>query len=261
MSRRRAVALAVEHVAALGRIRTVPGLEICDATADGRIWIAGHEGDEATCWTRRIPLGEVFVVQDDARVRRPRERVPCGTLPRGPWVPATRWLAVDLPPSALAGVTHGAAMLHLVRCDADAPDAHEPRDGTSVVRAATPTTEATVLCTDLVTFAAYVSTAPLVRLGRVLHAVSEDGRVVVRGAPLPPLPGARCVEHAGIAVPVGWSWRPAIEPEIVRTVFGTGLRDLVLWTADDAAECLRAEDFVPTTRASVRAAVAGRDVR
>lgn len=255
MSGRRAVSLAAEHVAALGRIRTVPGLEICGPAADGRIWIAGPHGDDRTCWTRRIPVGDVFDVQDDARVRRPRERVPCGTLPEGPWVPASRWLKVDLPSTALSGVPHGAASLRLARCDEADPQSDV------VPGAAVATTDATVLCTTLDAFAAYVSTAPLVRLQRVLHAVSDEGRVIVRGAPLPPLPGARFVEHAGIAVPVGWSWRPAVESEIVRTVFGTGLRDLVLWTADGAAECVRAEDFVPTTRAAVRAAVAGRDAR
>jgi hypothetical protein len=187
--------------------------------------------------------------------------VPCGILPDGPWVPATRWLAVDLPPTALSGVPHGAATLRLVRCDALEPGTDEPRDGTAANRSAAATTEPTVLLTTRETFAAYVSTAPLVRLQRVRHAVADDGRVIVRGAPLPPLPGARFVEHAGIAVPVGRSWRPAVEPEVVRTVFGTGVRDLVLWAADDAPECVRAEDFVPTTRAAVRATVAGRDAR
>ena len=81
--------------------------------------------------------------------------------------------------------------------------------------------------------------------------------MIVRGTPLPPLPGERWVECEGIATPAGWRWSPAVEAAIVRAVFGLQPGDLALWQTDGTWQRVRAAEFTAASRAAVRATAEG----
>ncbi len=162
---------------------------------------------------------------------------PKNRLPGGPWVSLPKWLALELPPAGLAGRS-------------------EQRTPMVLVRSSRPET-ASVLLTSIDRWEAYAIQAPQVRLDRWQFAVAEDGRVVVRGEPLPPLPGERWVDREGIAVPAGWRWSPPVEAAIVRAVFGLEPGDLALWQTDGTWQRIRAADFMPASRAAVRATAEG----
>ena len=81
--------------------------------------------------------------------------------------------------------------------------------------------------------------------------------MIVRGEPLPPLPGQRWVDREGIAVPAGWRWSPPVEAAIVRAVFGLEPGDFALWQTDGTWQRIRAADFTPASRAAVRASAEG----
>ena len=100
--------------------------------------------------------------------------------------------------------------------------------------------KASVLLTSIDRWEAYAVQAPQVRLDRWQFAVAEDGRVLVRGGPLPPLPGGRWVDRKGIAVPAGWQWSPPVEASTVRTVFSLEPGDLALWQPDGTWQRIRA---------------------
>jgi hypothetical protein len=116
---------------------------------------------------------------------------------------------------------------------------------------------ASVLLTSIDGWTAYAIQAPQVRLNRWQFAAAQDGRAIVRGDPLPPLPGERWVEREGIAVPAGWRWSPPVEAAIVRAVFGLEPGDLALWQTDGTWRRIRAADFAPASRAAVRATAEG----
>jgi len=116
---------------------------------------------------------------------------------------------------------------------------------------------ASVLLTTIDHWQAYVAEAPQVRLDCWRFAVADDGRVVVRGKPLPPLAGERWVEYDGIAVQAGWHWSPPVEGAIVRCVFGLEPGELALWQTDETWERIRAADFLPASRAAARASAEG----
>jgi hypothetical protein len=83
--------------------------------------------------------------------------------------------------------------------------------------------------------------------------VADDrGRVIVRGAPLPPLPGVRLVEQDGIAVPAGWTWYPAIDAVVVRELLSLKSEDSARWNTAEGWQRISASDWVQTTRSAVR---------
>jgi hypothetical protein len=116
---------------------------------------------------------------------------------------------------------------------------------------------ASVLLTTLDRWEPYATEAPQVRLDRWQFAVADDGRVIVRGEPLPPLPGQRWVEREGIAVPAGWQWSPPVDAAIVRAVFRLEPGDFALWHTDGTWQRIRARDFVPASRSAARASAEG----
>lgn len=217
-------------------LRTVPQLL---AFADEHaLWVRGPTLDEPLeLRLRSLPGAQRFDVDAANRLTLIGQRIPSGTLPAGDWRPLRDWFAVELPGAALAGVTDERMPLELVRGGNPA--------------------EPTLLRLDLDAWREYAIEAPQVRLERWTFAVSESRAALVRGTPLPPLPGERFVESAGIAVPAGWTWTPAVEASVVRDVFGLTAGDVALWNAHGSWERLRAEDFVKATRSAVRLSAQG----
>jgi hypothetical protein len=76
--------------------------------------------------------------------------------------------------------------------------------------------------------------------------------VLVKGTPLPPLPGQRFVLYQGVAVPAGFAWQPAVSAEVVIQRFNVSGDALVLWNADDTITRLHQEQLIPVTRSAVR---------
>jgi hypothetical protein len=163
------------------------------------------------------------------------ERVPSARLPEVIWQPLNRWIQPGVTTSALPGDIPSGVPLRLVRCSREqAPE---------------------LLLTSTEIFLSYTQQAPRVRLERLQFAADERSRVLVRGTPLPPLPGQRYVLHGSVAVPVGFGWEPAISVEALARVFGISGDALVLWDEAGTYSRLHEEQFIPVTRSAVRATV------
>lgn len=76
--------------------------------------------------------------------------------------------------------------------------------------------------------------------------------MIIRGLPLPPLPGRLYCEAAGVAVQAGYHWEPALEPAVLRIALRLEKADLALLHADGTWDHVRNGDFVAATRAAVR---------
>ena len=206
-----AVRLPAAEARVAVRLWRVAGVEVCPLV-DG-LWLRGGALDERLEQRlRSLPNAERFEVLSDGQLRSPGALLPRGWLPRGPWVKLREWLATDLPPGALPGRGVARVLLQLVR----AGRAEEPA----------------ALLTTIDRWRAYAAAAPQVRLERWQFAAADDGRVLVRGRPLPPIPGQGLVESAGVLVPAGWTWSPAVEAEVVRSVWGLESDELLIWHTD-----------------------------
>lgn len=222
----------------LATLRAVPGLLVC---ADERQWwlSSGAElpslGEDLRRTLLQIGGTELFQVQAGRTLVPWRGTVPVGSLPDGPWCALGEWLTVELPQPRWASAA--VAPLELTLVPSPAMQAAE------------------ALLVKLAEWAAYVRPAPQVRLDRWEFAACGDGRVLVRGTPLPPLPGAQCCDRGGILTPAGWQWSPPIPAGMVRTLLGVKGRDVVLWLPETGWELIPEEAFVAARRANVRLTV------
>lgn len=231
MSVRWAVCLALSDAPAAGRLRLRPGVEVyCEGQT---LWLRGGEGDETlTRELSKLPASQRYFVSTDGRLTRVGACVPKGTLPVGPWTPLAEWLVPQPQTAALAGTLTRRVALRLVR----ATQAREPN----------------LLRTTIEEWKQYADAAPQVRLERLRFALAADGRALVWGQPLPPLPGTRYVEDGGLAAPCGFAWHPPVGAAALREALGMSPEDLTLLEPDGTCERVEAAAWARATRAAVR---------
>jgi len=226
-----AITLHKTHAGSLGALRLLPGIDVAQS-GDG-IWVRGKTiNDELDRELLKLPTQQRFEVIGQDQLRPVGSRIPTGQLPSLQWTPLAQWLSVRLPPAALAGEVRERVALQLVRST-------QPR-------------EPTVFLTDLESWTKFATRAPEIRLRHLQFAVADDDRVLVKGSPLPSIPGKQFVDHDGVAVPVGFGWSPALDAAVVRRLFGVGEGGLAVWHEDGTLTLLSSEQFVPATRSAAR---------
>lgn len=232
MTRGWAVRIPREEAFALGRLRLAPGIEFREEEAE--VWIRGGElsGELATL-TRMLPGVRRHEALPDGRIVPAGGRVPIGRLPAGGWVPLANWLHPEAQAPSLPGEPQGKMPIVIVRDGAEC--------------------EPDLVLTSFACFAEWAERASSVRLCALFFAASGDGRVLVRGRPLPPIPGERCREENGIAVPCGFAWSPRVGAGTVRAVLGLAPGELALFAADSSWERVPEGGFARATRRAVRA--------
>jgi hypothetical protein len=237
-----AVRLPAARAAALGALRLADGVRVLPAP--GELWLGGDDCDDALgLKLAALPEALRFGVLPDGQLVRPGERVPSGNLPHGEWQALRQWLKVAAPVASLAGEPPPPTAIRLVRGGA----AREPN----------------VLVAAGQRWLDYATSAPRVRLQRWSFALDGSGgglRVVVRGAPLPPIPGQALVEACGVAVPAGYTWDPPLDAEVLRDALQLAGGDLALLFADGTHERIAAEQFVQATRSAVRLSLAAEHI-
>lgn len=216
----------------LGRWRTLPGLEACEA--EDLVWL---RGSAMTDWSLLPAVGR-YVEDAAGRLLRPGERVPRRRLPEGRWMPLTELLrvrpaAAALPALGVAPVAWGLIPAETFR-------------------------ESALLLLPFETFAAWCLTAPAARLRLLRFALGQDGRACVTGSLLPPLPGESWCLDQNIATPAGWALPPGLTAGLVAQSMNLASGELALLHPDATAERLPAEAFVEVTRGAIRASLSRR---
>jgi hypothetical protein len=227
-----AICIAREDAAALGLLRLAAGVEVGDDGAS--VWLRGQPGDERLeTKLAGLPARDRYEWVPPNLLRPMARRIPSARLPEIPWQPLNAWLQIETPAAALPGNNPAAIPLRLVRSTSES----EPE----------------LLLTSLDELKQFAALAAQVRLDRLQFAASAEGSVLVRGRPLPPLPGRRFVLHGGVAVPAGFSWEPAVGAEVLARRFGVSGDTLVLWAEGGTVARLHGEQFVPVSRSALRA--------
>jgi hypothetical protein len=228
--------MPVADLATAAALRPFAGVSACVVGDD--LWLRADDAPEplARALTRLAPAARFAVLPDGSLIPLGRS-LPQGRLPPdASWSPLADLTRPRLASAALPAAGAVPVALTLVRTSGDAP--------------------ATVLVTPLTALAAYADSAPAVRLERLRFA-ADAARAVVWGDPLPPLPGDRYTERAGVAAPCGFDWRPRIDPPSLRRLIGLAEGDLALLDAAGAWQYVPAASFVRARRSAVRFTAGG----
>jgi hypothetical protein len=158
--------------------------------------------------------------------------VPLGRLPEGPWMLLVDWLHVELPVWAASGLAAVPVPVALVR--------------TTEIR------EPALLETALALWANYVATAPQWRIDHWSFVATCDGQVLVRGTPLPPLPGTQWVLSDQIATPAGYHWSPPVDAATLARALALPAGALALLHEDASWDSIASDEWVRASRSAAR---------
>jgi hypothetical protein len=223
--------MPLEGAVAAAPLRKVSDVDVC--VVDGRLWLRGTKWNEGLDRSLRKILGaERFHRLPDDEIARWGDTLPSQRLPNGPWIPLKDWLQPAAPVTVWPARIDKRTSLQMVR-SADEQSAN-------------------VLLVNFQLWKEYAAAAPQIRLRQLTFAVSDDGQSLIRGEPIPPLPGTRYIETDGIARPLGWAWSPMVDASVLRAALQLDDRELALLTSDGTYEVFRADDFVRATRSAVR---------
>lgn len=201
---------------------------------DGALWLRGTGLDALL--TRRLAAlrGSLRGLVDELGHFRPSgSRVPYCTLPEHGWVPLAEILVPGVRSTNLPGLAPEPVDLALERSECEA------------------TCE--MLALPFAAFLAWGLAAPGLRLAPLAFAVADDGRTLVRGKPLPPLPGTLFTIEDEVAVPAGHR----IATRIPRGTFATSAGALVVLGTDGSLQRIPREAFARATHSALRS-TAGR---
>lgn len=224
-------------------LREIAGIEALAAADEGLFWLRGPRFDEAMERAlRQLPGARRYTVAPTGELHPVGSRLPDGTLPAGEWRPLRAAFTLELPDAAYRRSQRGdhRDMLFPLRLE---------RAATASSKGST---QATLLTTSFARFCAYGVTAPQLRLQSWSFACSETGECIVRGNPLPPLPGVQWCEREGVAVPAGYCWSPAIDAGAIRSLLGLQTGDLALLAPSGSWQLISAAAWVQASRSALR---------
>ncbi|UOQ51205.1 hypothetical protein [Hymenobacter cellulosivorans] len=231
MMTERVLVLASADRAVLGYVRTVPGLRVAEAA--GQLWVRGLPATgELPAAARRLPAAAAYALDAQNRLFATGQLTPTAHLPDLAWLPIQEFVPLELPTAALPGQARLRYRVRLV------PSARA--------------VAGSALLTTLAAWLAYVETAPEIRLRHLRFAVAEDERVLVLGAPLPPLAGQEYWLQEGMLLPAGFDFEaPLLAPLLARRL-NPAADSLVVFVSNGRWEQVLTSNLVPATRSAVR---------
>jgi len=244
MSSQWAIRLALADAESLAPLRLTRGIEV--AEKDSFIWVRGANDEKLERLLRALPAVARYEVTGGNRLRNLESRIPSETLPALNWQPVSAWLRVQIPLTPTLSPSDGEREKDRSLCTVSI----------RIVRSAEERA-IDLLVTTVDDWREFAINAAEVRLRNLRFAVDADGNVVVRGKPLPPLPGRQFVVDGNIAVQAGFTWEPGVSADVLCRRLGLSADALALFHEDGTFSRIEAEQFVPATRSAVRETAEG----
>lgn len=225
------IILAEKDAGALGRVRCWPGAQA--ARQDGVVWLRGiFAKDRPPVAIRQLPAVKTYRAGEGGLLFPEGALTPVGELPRLNWQSLKDFIPVELPVSALPGRVTEQAPVRLV--------------------ASGRAEQGAALLTTRDAWANWVETAPSVRLQCLHFAASADGKALILGAAMPPLPGRELWMRHQILLPAGFDFEYPVVSELIQRKYNPGKQAMLLFDENGRFDKIDGKSFVRATRSAVR---------
>lgn len=245
------IQFASDQASAVAAFRHASGTQLL--VEDAHVWLRGTAEQPDKDTRRKLAPDANHFRLEGSHLILEGDRVPIQALPTGEWRGLGESIEFLLPVVERTMGVGGQLQVRLVREGGAGTPSLARRANKNRANDDHDVSPAMVLL-PFGAFADYVEMAPEVRLRRWSFVVSARGDCLVRGEPLPPLPGVFFIERERVAVPVGYGWTPRVDAATLRERCGAAGDELLLWREDGALEVIDLLDFSRVSRAVVRAA-------
>ena len=226
-----AICIKPDGVDSLGPLRCTRGLQVF--MADEEVWVRGENLETlSSLEVRSLPaVGRYHVVAD--RLLPLGKCLPVGLLPKGPWSSLHEWAEVDMTRPLLPGKAVERLGLSLTRSES--------------------TAESNLLITSVEACGVWAEHASALRLARLSVALDlNQQRVLVKGTPLPPLPGARYVVNGSVGLPAGYAFDLSVSCADVVSLLRLTPGQCAFFEPDGSWSVFNDDDLTAATRSTLR---------
>jgi hypothetical protein len=215
----------------LGTVRCIDGLR---AAEDGdHIWLRGISSlDGMDTRLKQLPVKNTFLTNEKKHLFLPGALTPVDVLKELQWLPLVEFIKVEPPVAAFPGKTGEKVSVRLVQSGKE-------RKGNA-------------LLTSLKAWKQYAETAAESRLQSVTFAVSGKDEVMVRGCPLPPLPGKEYWEAEDLLIPAGYDFELSMMSAFISKKLNENRNLLIVFDTEGGWQKIEKEYFVAGKRSAIR---------
>jgi hypothetical protein len=169
----------------LGKVRCHP--DLLATQSGGQVWLRGVPfGKKLDIALRQLPVKESYVLDGEGRLFPRGGQTPVGRIPDLDWVKIADFLSIEIPASAFPAEVNQQCQMAIIPSDI-------PRKGEA-------------LLVDWAAWAAYAEAAPSIRLSKLRFAASSQGKALILGDPLPPIPGEEYWLEQRVLMPSGFDF-------------------------------------------------------
>jgi hypothetical protein len=235
-------AICVAHTDARNLIQLKQLSELYLAEQADLVWVKGYveAGDSQSqleSQLKSISGCRRFRVIDRMQLLADGKRVPDGYLPDADWIPLKDWIEIRFPSTSLVGHSTTSVPLQLVR---------------EISRHASGNQQPTMLLCQQTAWTTWAASASKLRLQKLSFACNASDQALIRGNPLPPIPGKQLIEYGRVAIPTGWSWRPDVSVETLNQILNVRRDTIVVMSEDSRWQVLKLSQFVAASRSGAR---------
>jgi len=214
----------------IGQIRHLPGCWI--AESNETFWLKIEKPSTGfPLSVEQIPAKARYRLEHDLLFPL-KGSTPVGKLPEMEWQPITSFMTVELPTPALPGSIKKQIQVKLIRTE-------NPKD-------------APFMLIPWENWKNYALQASNIRLQTLSFAVSAKQDVIVRGNPLPPLPGLLFWQNQQTLLPAGWNFEHSILAEILSINYLKGKEEWLLIRSEQEWERIKKKNFIQASRSAIR---------
>lgn len=217
----------------LASFRLLGGLQA--AATSSSWWVRGPRSDAAIEGIRQVPHAQLFHLEAGDTLRPWGRLLRKGRLPDADFQPLRRLIDLRLP---VAGW----------------PTARVTKQHLQLERSAVPQ-PVSLLLTSMRLWHDCLLSAAVIRQRNWTFATCRDGRALIRGTPLPSLPGQQFYVIDGVAIPAGWRCSPPVEGPVLSALVDVPPGGLVLLTSAVVVETVAGDAFVRATPSALRASL------
>tara|TARA_R110002096_G_scaffold316010_6_gene510322 strand:+ start:7920 stop:8666 length:747 start_codon:yes stop_codon:yes gene_type:complete len=222
--------IEAKDAVSVGNLRTVAGVEA--ALGAGVVWLRGSSNDEALPVELARLSAQVFRWLPPDGLALLESEIPVARLPELEWRPLCEMTRPTVEQLLLPGKLSQRLALRLT-----------PSGKVDC--------EPNVLQTSLSDLEKWVGSSAEIRWKELRFAAGYDGTVIVRGTPIPSLPGSRYFESDGVAIPLGQRLDPPVPSSVLAQAMQLVSGDLGIFRGEHW-ERIEGANFVPVSRAAVR---------
>lgn len=221
--------LSKKNLASVAEIRCKENIFI--AEENEHLWLKAINQENFDIDLKKIPSLKTYFLKENYLFEQ-KNVIPSKKIPLLRWYPVTDFIRPDFSVSLPSGQNKESYSIKIIKSD-------KFHDSDAIL-------------TDLSTLKIFANSAPEIRLKKLLFAVSNSGKVIIVGNPLPSIPGNDYWLNGNLLLPCGYDFEIPVISSFISDKLDPQRVSYIIFDKNGDWQRIFRENFVTMTRSGIR---------